>query len=251
MNRSIFLALSVVALVTVSGCKTSGMDLGGMMNAGQNLVAAATLSDEDMLLLGNRTAQHEDKQNKVAAASSKHGKRLAALTADWKTVDGMKLDYKAYVVSDINAFAVPNGSIRVYSGLMDAFDDNELRYVIAHEIGHVVLGHSKRAFQMAYATSAAREAAAASGNAAVSAISASQLGALGEALINAQFSQKQENEADDFAVDFLREKGLSTAGAVTALRKLEAMYGNNRSAFSSHPAPGERAERMAQRVAAK
>lgn len=251
MKSSIWVALAAASLVTLAGCKTSGMDLGGMVGAGANLATAATLSDEDMRILGDRTSEHADKQNRIAPPASKYAKRLASLTKDWQTVDGLKLDYKVYMVSDVNAFAVPNGAIRIYAGLMDAFNDDELRYVIAHEIGHVALGHSKRAFQMAYATSAAREAAAASGSAAVSAVSASELGALGEALLNAQFSQKQENEADDYAVDFLRKKGLSTAGSVTALRKLEAMHGNSRSMFSSHPAPGERAKRMEQRIAAK
>jgi len=40
-----------------------------------------------------------------------------------------------------------NGCIRVYSGLMDMMTDSELRGVIGHEMGHVALGHSKKAMQ--------------------------------------------------------------------------------------------------------
>lgn len=246
--RKLSVAVALSFLV-VSGCKTSGMDLGGMMEAGMNLATAATLSDADVKLIGDQTIAQQDAANKLAPAGSKHAKRLQNLTADLKLVDGVRLDYKVYIDSDVNAFAVPNGSIRVMSGLLDKMDDEEVRYVLAHEIGHVLLGHSKKAFQVAYASSAARQVAASSGNATVSALSGSELGALGEALVGAQFSQKQEYEADDYAVDFLKRKGHDTAGAVTALRKLEQMYGNNSGFFASHPAPGQRAARLEQKLA--
>ena len=40
--------------------------------------------------------------------------------------------------------------VRVYSGLMDKMNDDELRFVIGHEIGHVALDISKKAMQVAY-----------------------------------------------------------------------------------------------------
>ncbi len=257
MQRSVWLSVLAASLFTLSGCKTTGAGAGGEMSAssaidiGSSVVAVASLSDEEMLELGKRTAANEDQRNQIAAPRSKYAKRLQKLTANWTKIDKTNLDFKVYMKKDVNAFAVPNGSIRVYSGLMDKFTDDELRYVLAHEIGHVMLGHSKRALQLAHASSAARQAAASSGNGAVAAIAASEFGAMGEALINAQFSQKQENEADDYAVDYLAKQKLKNAGAVTALRKLEKLYGNDRSAFSSHPAPGERAKRMEQRIKAK
>ena len=73
---------------------------------------------------------------------------------------------------------------------------------------------------------------------------------MAEALINAQFSQSQENEADDYALKLLTQHKLNARGSVTALRKLETLYGNERSMFSSHPAPGERAQRMESQIAA-
>ena len=112
------------------------------------------------------------------------------------------------------------------------------------------LGHSKKAFQLAYTTAAARDAAAASGSSTAATIANSQLGDMAEALINAQFSQSQENEADDYALKLLTQHKLNARGSVTALRKLETLYGNERSMFSSHPAPGERAQRMESQIAA-
>lgn len=96
-----------------------------------------------------------------------------------------------------------NGCIRVYSGLMDLMSDNEVEGVLGHEMGHVALGHSRKAMQLAWATTAARSAAASVGGVTAS-LSQSELGDLGEKLVNAQFSQSQESQADDYSFDLLK-----------------------------------------------
>jgi putative metalloprotease len=42
--------------------------------------------------------------------------------------------------------------------------------------------------------------------------------------------------------------GSDPKAAVSALRKLEKMYGNEKSMFSSHPAPGDRAAALEKEV---
>ena len=231
-------ALGLAAALALSGCQ-SGADLGGLMSAGSSLAGAATMSDQQMQQLGDQTIAQLDSQNHLVADDSQYAKRLAKLTQGWETVDGHTLDYNVYLIEEMNAFAVPNGSMRLHSGLMDEMTDDEVRYVIAHEIGH-----SKRAFQVAYAASAAREAAAASGSTTAAALSSSELGDLGEKLINAQFSQSQESAADDYAIELMQRHDMNAEASVAALRKMEAKYGNNSSVFSSHPAAGDRAERL-------
>ena len=240
-NASCVLALA--ATVTLSGCQ-SGTNIDGMMSAGSSLLGAATMTDEQMQQLGDQTIAQQDSQNHLVSKNSPYAQRLARLTQGWETVDGHTFDFNVYQIDNMNAFAVPNGSIRLHSGLMDGMTDDEVRYVLAHEIGHVVLGHSKKAFQVAYASSAAREAVAASGNDAAAAISSSQLGDLGEKLINSQFSQSQEKAADDYALELMQRSNMDASASISALRTLEANYGNSSSMFSSHPAPGDRADRM-------
>lgn len=79
------------------------------------------------------------------------------------------------------------------------------------------------------------------------ALSDSQLGTLTQSLINAKYSQKQENEADDFGYDFLVSKGKNPWGMVMAFEKLQTMEGNRKSSyitkmFSSHPETKARIE---------
>jgi putative metalloprotease len=64
------------------------------------------------------------------------------------------VNYKVYMAKDVNAFAMANGCIRVYSGLMDMMNDNEVEAVIGHEMGHVALGHVKKGMQVALGTNA-------------------------------------------------------------------------------------------------
>lgn len=232
---------STLALLIISTATLASVDLGGMLGAAKDLTSAVTLSDADVKKIATDAAKASDGKNKVAPADSPLAKRLDALMKGMKPTNAPKLSIKVYLKDDVNAFAMADGSIRIYSGLMNAMSDDEVRYVLGHEIGHVALGHTKKALQTAYAASGLRQAAASSGNDKVATVSDSALGDLAEKLINAQFSQSQESDADQYAVKFMKANKRDAHAAVSALRKLEKLAGNSRSAFSSHPAPGDRA----------
>lgn len=237
--------LAVSALISLAFASTAhAFNLGGSLSVGQDLVKAASLSDDEVKSMAGEASVLYDKKNKVAPASSPYTKRLAKLMKGMQMPEGVKPDVKVYLTDDVNAFAMANGTVRIYSGLMDKMTDDEVRYVIGHELGHVTLGHTKKAMQTAYAASAVRKAGSATGNNSLAQLSESSLGDLLEKLVNAQFSQAQENEADDFSMGFMKKNKYDPKAAVSALRKLEKMYGNSRSAFASHPAPGDRADRM-------
>jgi metalloprotease len=214
----------------------------GVLDASQDVAKAATMSDSEIKSEALRARACLDKANKIAPPSSPYAKRLAKLTKGMKTDCTQKLDIKVYLVKDVNAFAMADGTVRVYSALMDKMTDDEVRYVIGHEVGHVTLGHSKKKFQMAHAASAARKVGAASTNKVASALTDSALGDFAVNLVNAQFSQSEESAADKFALNVMKKNNYDPKSAVSALRKLEKMFGNEKSIFSSHPAPGDRAD---------
>ena len=82
----------------------------------------------------------------------------------------------------------------------------------------------------------------------VAQLNSSQLGELSEAFLNAQFSQSQESDADDYSFELLTERKLKTQGLVSAFEKLAALDGGESSVMSSHPGSKERAQRMQQRI---
>lgn len=248
-SRSVFKA-GLFALATaglLQGCAT--MDASNMMELGAGALQVAMFSDQDARNMANDACQQMDAQAKIAPASHAYSQRLNRIAAPLgNQINGVPLNYKVYMDNEVNAWAMANGCIRVYSGIMDKMSDNELQGVLGHEIGHVALGHSKKRMQTAYAASLARQTAASSGNATLAKLSSSEAGALGEAFINAQFSQSQETAADNFSFDLLTEKKLNRMGLVTGFEKLAAMGGGQSSILSSHPASEKRAQNMRARL---
>lgn len=240
------LKVSMVAVFAfgLAACKTTDFD--SALNVGGDAFKAATFSDQDARDVADQACPYMDEQAKIAPANSKYTRRLNTIARklNMPEVNGAKTNYKVYLTNDINAFAMANGCIRVYSGLMDMMTDEEVMGVVGHEIGHVALGHTRKRMQMAYATTAARGAAAASGNSAIATLSQSQLGELTEKLVHAQYSQANESAADDYSFDLLTEKGLSTKGLISAFQKLAKLDGGKSSMFSSHPSSTDRASRL-------
>jgi Zn-dependent protease with chaperone function len=238
--------LSTCAAALIAGC--AGSNVNGLVDAGGSLFKAATLSDADVKTLSEQACAESDKENKIAPANSPYTKRLAAIMAGLKD-SGVPVQAKVYLTKDVNAWAMANGCVRVYSGLMDMMNNDEVRGVLGHEIGHVALGHSKSQMQVAYTAVAARGALAASANGTVAALSQSQLGDLSEKLINAQFSQAQETAADDYSFDLLTKNKANRQGLVTAFEKLAKLDGGKSGMFDSHPGSADRAKRMQSRLA--
>ena len=218
------------------------------IQAGKDAAGAITLSDEDIANMSQEYIQWMDTHNKVAAPDSELGKRLAKITANFPKIEGLKLNFAIYEVVDVNAFACGDGSIRIFAGLMELMTDDEVLAVIGHEIGHVVHQDTKHAMKNAYLRSAAKNVAGAVSETA-SKLTNSQLGALAEAFMGAQFSQKQENEADDYGVEFCVKNGIDPYAMANALSKLaelakdapKASYAQRM--FSSHPDTQKRIER--------
>ena len=235
-------ACNTTGVPDVAPRSESGKDTGLAISAGLDAVKALTLTDAEVKSLGLRGVEESDKQAKVAPANNKYAKRLVTLTKKHLKEDGLQLNFKVYLTPEINAFASPDGSIRVYRGLMDMMNDDELRYVLGHEMGHVKLGHSLSAHKAEYLARASRKGLAASGNKGGQ-IAASELGALVEEAFNAQYSQEHERDADDYGLAFNKKYKYKPQAAVSALEKL-AKLGGGGGMFASHPAPAERAQRL-------
>jgi metalloprotease len=250
MDRRQLLTLATLASgVSAVSPVWAQFDLGKMLEAGKDLGKSESLTDAEVSSYFDQMAEESDRQNKIAPPGSPYAARLTKLTSGLGTYDGLKMNFKVYLTPEINAFAMANGTIRVYSGLMDKFTDDEVRYVIGHEIGHVKHGHSKARIQAALRTSALRNAVSAS-NSRAGTLASSQLGDLFEKVVRAQHSQSNEREADDYAMGFMKAKRYQPAACVSALEKLAAMSsGDSTSFLSTHPAPKDRAERMKTQLA--
>ena len=240
------LTLILIAFLIFS--KTSAqINLGERaLGALQNGMASFTFSNEDAANLSKAAVRKLDSTNVVAGPKDGYTLRLNRVFGKHSTENGLKLNYKVYLTKDVNAFATADGSVRVFSGLMDIMDDNELLAVIGHEIGHVANHDSKDAMKAAYRKAALIDAAASQSDK-IAKLTDGQLGQIGSAIIDSKFSRKQESEADTFSYEFMKRNGYNVNAVASAFSILAKMSEGTQSNFltqmvSSHPEPKNRAE---------
>lgn len=243
------LASSLGSLAGALGGASSGSGAGSTDNkfgAAADLLKAASITDDEIKSSALQFRAFDDKRSQIAPAGNKYGARLARLTSKHVNEDSLKLNFKAVLNPSVNANATADGSIRVYSGLMDMMTDAELLGVIGHEIGHVKLGHRMEKARAALLTSATRKAAASSSGK-MGVLADSELGSLGEQFVNSQFSQGAETASDDYGLAFMKKHKYDVKAMESAFRKLAK--GNGKAdaisqMMSSHPDADKRADRM-------
>lgn len=238
-------AVAAGAAMLALGAPARSQRLGDLLGSAKKVADAASVSDAQIVAYFSQMSGEMDRQNPVAPARSPYAVRLAKLTSGLSGYDGLALNMKAYLADDVNAFAMGDGTVRVYSGLMDRFTDDEVRCVIGHEIGHVKLQHGQKRLKRALQQDAALSVAGtASGG--VRRFTSSELGGLIQNVMSAQYSQGAETAADDYALTFMRAKGYPQQACPAAMDKLAALGGGGGGIglLKTHPDPAQRAKRM-------
>lgn len=246
--------LPLLILVTFCSCSSlSQIDQNRATMGLTKIIQATTITDAQMAVYVADYIAQTDARNNVCNESSAYTKRLRKLTSGLKDANGIALNFKVYNIRDVNAFACPDGSIRVYAGLMDIMSDEEVLGVIGHEIGHIANRDSKNAFKNSLMTSALKDGLA-STSSTIATLTDSELGTLGEAFLNAKYSQKQEYAADEYGYEFLKKCGKNPYAMVLSFKKLQQLQGSSSSSsvinqlFSTHPELNNRIKRMEQRA---
>lgn len=258
MNRFLVRWSVVLFCMTAALPAAAQFNLKKAISGAAKVTQAATLTDAQMAAYVKEYIDWMDAHNPVCTGDDPYAQRLERLTEGLTSVEGIPLNFKVYNVVDVNAFACADGSVRVFSSLMDIMTDEELLGVIGHEVGHVAHKDSKKAFRTALLTSALKDGVASGGGKAAQ-LTDSQLGELGEALVSATYSQKQERDADDYGYEFLKQAGKNPWSMALSFRKLkqlqeEAGTGKNsrlNQLFSTHPDLDVRIGRMEERARAE
>jgi len=251
MKKIIF---PILILATFCSCSSfSQIDQNRATMGITKLIQATTITDAQMAAYVADYITQTDASNNVCNENSAYTKRLRNLTSGLNDANGIALNFKVYNIRDVNAFACPDGSIRVYAGLMDIMSDDEVLGVIGHEIGHIANRDSKNAFKNSLMTSALKDGIA-STNSTIAVLTDSEIGTLGEAFLNAKYSQKQEYAADEYGYEFLKKCGKNPYAMVLSFKKLQQLQGSSSSSsainqlFSTHPELNNRIKRMEQRA---
>lgn len=241
------LLLVISCVVMMASCSTLKIaDQNAALNAAAAAAQALTISDAQVAQLCSEYMVQMDQENTIAPASSDYTQRLNRVMARFHNISNLNLNYKVYQSSTVNAFASGDGSVRVYTGLMDVMNDDELFAVIGHELGHLINKDVRDAYRNAYLIVAARYGIAAV-NTTAGAISTGFLGDLGQQLAQNAYSRRQETEADEAAFQYCVANNVDPFAMYHALNVLirvggeTGQQGTLTEMFSSHPDTQKRA----------
>lgn len=240
----LFGALVVMMMTSCSSLKI--VDSNAAANAGAAALQALTISDAQVAQLCSQYMVETDGQNTILPADNSYTQRLNRIMARFHNISNLNLNYKVYQSNEVNAFASGDGSVRVYTGLMDAMNDDEVFAVIGHELGHLINKDVRDAYRAAYLTVAARYGIAAV-NTTAGALSTGFLGDLAQELANNAYSRRQETQADETSVQFCVQNGVDPYAMYHALNVLiqlsgqTAQQGKLQELLSTHPDTYKRA----------
>ena len=153
-----------------------------------------------------------------------------------------------YEIDPVNGLAAPDGRIFITRGFYNKFragevSADEMASVIAHELGHVALGHSRRRMIDFSGQNALRTALAMVIGRFIPGIGPMIAGAL-TSLLAARLSRADEYEADAYAAALLTKAGIGVEPQISLFRKLETLTNAKGGAapawLLSHPKTDER-----------
>jgi putative metalloprotease len=166
-------------------------------------------------------------------------------------LDIARIRVHIYEIAPVNGLAVADGRIFITRGFYEKYLEgkvsaDEMASVIAHELGHVALGHAKRRMIDFSGQNAMRTALAMVLNRFIPVVGP-WLAGMAMRLVAAGISRKDEFEADAYASALLTKAGIGTAPQKTLFKKLETLTGAHGATtpawLLSHP-------KTAQRIAA-
>jgi predicted Zn-dependent protease len=148
----------------------------------------------------------------------------------------------------INAFAVPGGTIFITRGLLEKMtNEAELAGVLSHEIVHVLKKHHLKAIQKGALASLGGQAASAAFSD-MNAEAKQKLVNFGTEMYSRGLDKGDELEADRLGVVIAARGGYDSYGLPAVLQTLQAMNAKDSAValmFKTHPAPGERLDALA------
>ncbi len=161
----------------------------------------------------------------------------------------MPIRFRVLDVGDVNAFALPNGRIYVFRGLLETADtEDEVAAVLAHEVGHVAGRHSLKQFRLSLGIGLLADLL----NLNKQGATVQALAGVASTLYQLGYSRQHERDADTYAFRLALLASYDPQGSVALFEKFAQREGRPSrllSYLSTHPPSTERLER-AKRVTA-
>ena len=163
-------------------------------------------------------------------------------------LDIPRIKVNIYEIDPVNGLAAPDGRIFITRGFYNRFKSGEvtaeeLASVIAHELGHVALGHSRRRMIDFSGQNAMRTALAMVLGRFIP-FFGPWIANMITSLLAAKLSRVDEYEADAYAAALLTKAGIGVEAQISLFEKLEALTQTNHGTapawLMSHPKTTDR-----------
>ena len=208
--------------------------------------ALMLVSRKDEVRIGKQVEQNVIKQYgglskdpAVVSRVERVGKKVAAMSPR----KDVTYTYKVLNSGVINAFAAPGGPVLITKKLAQTLTtDDELAFVLAHETGHIVAQHGRKAIN---------QALIAQGVASLLFRDSSDAVRIGTnimyTLYTRGYSRDQEYQADHYGIQLMGKGGYNLEGAIKALAKLGMKRAKGINKYmATHPDVPDRIDRVAQ-----
>lgn len=164
-----------------------------------------------------------DNNNTVVAEDSDYAKRLKTIVgSNFASVEGKTLDIKVYENEEANVITLNNGSIRLYSGMLDLLDDSEVKALLALQAGQISTGNVRDNLVKAASGESAEGAGAAQMEKMMS-FSGDKFGSVVNELLQLPYTAEQNAAADKAAKDYLKKEGGNAEAYTSLLSKIQAL----------------------------
>ncbi|HEY7569691.1 MAG TPA: M48 family metallopeptidase [Gemmatimonadaceae bacterium] len=196
--------------------KSAGFMLGAV------LLTGCVVSTQQEVELGTQYAQQINAQLPIMNDASVNSYINSLGNSIARVADTRNLRWRFYVVDsrEVNAFAVPGGYVYINRGLIErARTMNQLAGAMAHEIAHVTRRHSVQQMAQAQRADAGLTLACILTSVCQSGAASAAIQVGGSALF-AKFSRDDEQEADEYGVQYLVQAGIDPRGMVDMFRTL-------------------------------
>jgi predicted Zn-dependent protease len=230
-------AVSLLAAGLLSACATSPTGRSQIMVFDE--AQLDQLGDEAFATMRSELPAADDRGT-VAYVRCVARRVVDALPAD------AEQDWEVEVFRDdsANAFALPGGHIGVHTGMLDvAGTQDQLAAVVAHEVAHVLAGHSNERMSTQALTQAGLAATGAVTGASPGVMAA--LGAGAQVGVLLPYGRAQETEADVMGLELMAEAGFDPRAAVTLWEQMARRdQGAPPELLSTHPSDESRIARL-------
>jgi putative metalloprotease len=206
------------------------------VQSGSDMIRATLINDKDMDKIARKDIKKLDDNQTIAKDIDQYYLDLQKVMKKIDIPKDLKLDVKVYLSPFLYIFSWSNGVIRVNSGIIEALDDNELLFLMAHEVAHIENKDYKGSYRKAHAMFAVEKAINMAGEA-VSSVSNGLLDSVTSSMRKARFQKDEEFKADEYALSVLKKNGIKKKAAVDALEYLQYM---NAPYLLMHPTGHER-----------